>query len=267
MPGALQGGLDRDAAEVGRGEVLQGAEQPAHRRAGAADDDRAGHGASSAGPPTPATALSNSAARYQGPARRRASGKDRTTGAPSHRGVRPVTRPGECAIPTCRLRARGKMPGVTTDAEPQSGVAGLPAELFTTIDHVGIAVPDLDEAIAFYARPSACDRRTRRSTRSRASARRCWPSATAARIQLLAPLTPESTIAKFIGRSGPGLQQVAFRVDRCRGGERDPAPAWIAAALRRSSAGASTAGSTSSTRRMPAASSWSLSQPAGEPGH
>ena len=28
---------------------------------------------------------------------------------------------------------------------------GLPAELFTTIDHVGIAVPDLDEAIAFYA--------------------------------------------------------------------------------------------------------------------
>ena len=29
--------------------------------------------------------------------------------------------------------------------------AGLPGELFTTIDHVGIAVPDLDEAIAFYA--------------------------------------------------------------------------------------------------------------------
>jgi methylmalonyl-CoA/ethylmalonyl-CoA epimerase len=27
----------------------------------------------------------------------------------------------------------------------------LPAGMFTTIDHVGIAVPDLDEAIAFYA--------------------------------------------------------------------------------------------------------------------
>ena len=27
---------------------------------------------------------------------------------------------------------------------------GLPAHLFTAIDHVGIAVPDLDEAIAFY---------------------------------------------------------------------------------------------------------------------
>jgi methylmalonyl-CoA/ethylmalonyl-CoA epimerase len=30
--------------------------------------------------------------------------------------------------------------------------AALPTELFTTIDHVGIAVPDLDEAIAFYDR-------------------------------------------------------------------------------------------------------------------
>jgi methylmalonyl-CoA/ethylmalonyl-CoA epimerase len=32
-------------------------------------------------------------------------------------------------------------------------------------------------------------------------------------VQLLAPLTPESTIAKFLDRSGPGVQQVAYRVD------------------------------------------------------
>ena len=31
-------------------------------------------------------------------------------------------------------------------------------------------------------------------------------------IQLLAPLSPESTIAKFIDRSGPGIQQMAYRV-------------------------------------------------------
>jgi methylmalonyl-CoA/ethylmalonyl-CoA epimerase len=31
-------------------------------------------------------------------------------------------------------------------------------------------------------------------------------------IQLLAPLSPGSTIAKFLDRSGPGLQQLAFRV-------------------------------------------------------
>jgi methylmalonyl-CoA/ethylmalonyl-CoA epimerase len=31
-------------------------------------------------------------------------------------------------------------------------------------------------------------------------------------IQLLAPLSPDSTIAKFLHRSGPGLQQLALRV-------------------------------------------------------
>jgi methylmalonyl-CoA/ethylmalonyl-CoA epimerase len=32
-------------------------------------------------------------------------------------------------------------------------------------------------------------------------------------VQLLAPLTPESTIATFLDRSGPGVQQVAYRVE------------------------------------------------------
>ena len=39
----------------------------------------------------------------------------------------------------------------TDDALHDGRATGLPPELFTTIDHVGIAVPDLDEAIAFYA--------------------------------------------------------------------------------------------------------------------
>jgi methylmalonyl-CoA/ethylmalonyl-CoA epimerase len=33
------------------------------------------------------------------------------------------------------------------------------------------------------------------------------------RIQLLAPLSEDSTIAKFLGRSGPGMQQLAYTVD------------------------------------------------------
>ena len=60
-------------------------------------------------------------------------------------------------------------------------------------------------------RPDAAS--TRRSTRTRASARRCSPSATPApALQLLAPLSPESTIAKFLDRNGPGIQQMAYRV-------------------------------------------------------
>ena len=41
-PGPVQRGLDREAAEVGAGEGLQRAEQPAHGRAGARDDHGGG---------------------------------------------------------------------------------------------------------------------------------------------------------------------------------------------------------------------------------
>ena len=69
------------------------------------------------------------------------------------------------------------------------------------------------------ATPSACSWCTRRPTRSRASARRWSPSATPARASSCSRRsTPESTIAKFLDRSGPGLQQLAYRVDRRRGG-------------------------------------------------
>ena len=92
--------------------------------------------------------------------------------------------------------------------------AGLPAELFTTIDHVGIAVPDLDEAIAFYARAFGV-RSVHEETNEEQGVREAILAVGdgQTRIQLLAPLTPDSTIAKFLDRQGPGVQQVAYTVD------------------------------------------------------
>jgi methylmalonyl-CoA/ethylmalonyl-CoA epimerase len=96
----------------------------------------------------------------------------------------------------------------------ENAQAALPAELFTTIDHVGVAVPDLDEAIAFYHRAFGV-----RSVHEEVNEEQGVREAMLAvgdgetRIQLLAPLSPESTIAKFIDRNGPGLQQLAFRVE------------------------------------------------------
>ena len=90
----------------------------------------------------------------------------------------------------------------------------FPSELFTTIDHVGIAVPDLDEAIAFYAQAfgvHSVHEETNEEQGVREAMLAVGDGDT--RIQLLAPLTPGSTIAKFIDRNGPGLQQLAFRVD------------------------------------------------------
>ena len=94
-------------------------------------------------------------------------------------------------------------------------VDGLPGVL--RIDHVGVAVPDLDEAIAFYERVFGMrcvhtEVNEEQGVREAMLAAGDGPNDGAARIQLLAPLSPDSTIAKFLDRNGPGLQQVAFTV-------------------------------------------------------
>ena len=89
-----------------------------------------------------------------------------------------------------------------------------PDPLFTAIDHVGIAVPDLDEAMAFY-RDAYGMQVLHEEVNEEQGVREAMVGVgeSGSCIQLLAPLTPESTIAKFLDRSGPGLQQVAYRVD------------------------------------------------------
>ena len=89
----------------------------------------------------------------------------------------------------------------------------IPEHLFTAIDHVGVAVPDLDEAMAFY-RDTYGMRVLHKETNEEQGVREAMVGVGEADscIQLLAPLSPESTIAKFLARSGPGLQQLAFRV-------------------------------------------------------
>ncbi len=89
----------------------------------------------------------------------------------------------------------------------------VPADLFIAIDHVGIAVADLDEAIAFYRDAygmSVVHEETNPEMGVREAMIAVGDSGTC--LQLLAPLDESSTIAKFLARSGPGLQQLAFRV-------------------------------------------------------
>jgi len=84
--------------------------------------------------------------------------------------------------------------------------------LLTRIDHVGIAVPDLDEAIEFYGRAFGLSV-VHEEVNERQGVREAMLGVGPSCIQLLAPLTPESTIAKFLDRSGPGIQQIAYGVD------------------------------------------------------
>jgi methylmalonyl-CoA/ethylmalonyl-CoA epimerase len=99
---------------------------------------------------------------------------------------------------------------------PMTPATGLPAHLFTAIDHVGIAVADLDEAIAFYETTFGMRLAHREINEEQGVAEAMMsvgdPDTPHSLIQLLAPLSPESTIARFLDRNGPGIQQLAYRV-------------------------------------------------------
>jgi methylmalonyl-CoA/ethylmalonyl-CoA epimerase len=101
------------------------------------------------------------------------------------------------------------MPSMTSDTPP----TGVPTDLFTAIDHVGIAVPDLDAAIAFY-RDSYGMTLAHEEVNEEQGVREAMMAVggSGSCIQLLAPLNEDSTIAKFLDRSGPGIQQLAYRV-------------------------------------------------------
>jgi LAO/AO transport system kinase len=84
-------------------------------------------------------------------------------------------------------------------------------EQSASIDHLGIAVRSIDGALPFYSShlnlPIAA-----RETVAHEKVNVAMLPVGESRIELLEPLDPESTIAKFIEKRGPGLHHVAIRV-------------------------------------------------------
>jgi len=103
-----------------------------------------------------------------------------------------------------------------TSHDPHAGAAESVTSIgLLRIDHVGVAVSDLDEAIAFYERTfgmRCVHQEANEEQGVREAMMAVGPTAEGGCVQLLAPLSPESTIAKFLDRNGPGVQQVAYTV-------------------------------------------------------
>lgn len=91
------------------------------------------------------------------------------------------------------------------------------ANLFTCIDHVGYAVADLDAAIQLHTEVFGWRLVHRETNHDQGVAEAMLVTGdagpTSAQLQLLAPLNDTSPIAKFLERSGPGVQQVCYRVE------------------------------------------------------
>jgi methylmalonyl-CoA epimerase len=88
------------------------------------------------------------------------------------------------------------------------------------IDHLGIAVRSLDEGLAFYAGLLGMTltlRETVVAEKVHVAMLPAGTSPTSPRIELLEAASPDSTIAKFIDKRGPGLHHIAVRVDDLAG--------------------------------------------------
>ncbi len=89
----------------------------------------------------------------------------------------------------------------------------VPDHLLIAIDHVGIAVPDLDDAIDFYEATFGL-KVVHQEVNEEQGVREAMLAVgdSGSSIQLLAPLSDDSTIGKFLARHGQGIQQLAYRV-------------------------------------------------------
>lgn len=106
------------------------------------------------------------------------------------------------------------------DAQGSSSDAGdLIAGHILGVDHVGVAVADLDAAVKRYSQLLGLVEVHREvNTAQGVVEAMLVPSAAvghpdAIAMQILAPLDDSSVLHRFLGRRGPGLQQLAYRVD------------------------------------------------------
>jgi methylmalonyl-CoA epimerase len=84
--------------------------------------------------------------------------------------------------------------------------------VLSAIDHVGVAVEDIDAALALY-QGSLKMPLVHRETVADQGVEAALLDVGDGHVELLAPLGPETAVGKFLARRGPGLHHVAYRVE------------------------------------------------------
>lgn len=94
----------------------------------------------------------------------------------------------------------------------RTGSAGAAAQDAAQLDHIGIAVRDIDSALRFY-RDHLGFRLARRAEVADQDVRVAFLEGDGTRIELLEPLSPGGSVGRFVEKRGEGLHHVAYRVD------------------------------------------------------
>ncbi|MEA2468835.1 MAG: methylmalonyl-CoA/ethylmalonyl-CoA epimerase [Thermoleophilaceae bacterium] len=84
--------------------------------------------------------------------------------------------------------------------------------LFGRIDHIGVAVEDIDAALELYARDFQM-REQHRETVEEQGVEAVLLEVGDGHVELIKPLGPDTGVAKFIAKNGPGLHHVAYATD------------------------------------------------------
>ncbi len=86
--------------------------------------------------------------------------------------------------------------------------------MLTEVDHVAIAVRDLDAAVAWYAEAFGATV-AHREVVERDGVEEALLAVADSYVQLLTPIRDDSTVAKFLESRGEGIHHVGYRVDDC----------------------------------------------------
>jgi methylmalonyl-CoA/ethylmalonyl-CoA epimerase len=84
--------------------------------------------------------------------------------------------------------------------------------LFGRIDHIGVAVEDLEAAIALYEQSFEMEPAHRETVPSQ-GVEAVLLDVGDGHVELLRPLGEETAVGRFLARKGPGLHHVAYAVD------------------------------------------------------
>ena len=84
--------------------------------------------------------------------------------------------------------------------------------MLSAIDHVGVAVPSIDSALAFY-RDAMQMELVHRETIAEQGVDAALLDVGDSHVELIEPLSPDNGVGRFLHKHGAGLHHVAYRVE------------------------------------------------------
>ena len=84
--------------------------------------------------------------------------------------------------------------------------------MFTRLDHIGVAVEDIDAALVLYERDYAMTL-VHRETVAEQGVEAVLLDVGENHVELLAPTAADTPVGKFLAKRGPGIHHVAYQVD------------------------------------------------------